>query len=197
MASAGVPPRIMGIGPVPSTRKLIANALGLKPRPDFDVIELNEAFAVAGARGVCASLASPTTREHVNRERRRDRARPSARHERRAVGRDRRLSTAPPGRPLRPVHDVHRRSARASRWCWNGREAIEARRVEIDAERGLSGWQTKVEFRGAADGPRTWRRLRRFVIPNLIEERRRRRSYSDQANSKYGLGPKIERTGER
>jgi 3-oxoadipyl-CoA thiolase len=43
MATAGVPPRIMGIGPVPSTRKLLAR-LALKIA-DFDVIELNEAFA--------------------------------------------------------------------------------------------------------------------------------------------------------
>ena len=42
-AAAGVPPRIMGIGPVPATRKLCAR-LGLMPR-DFDVVELNEAFA--------------------------------------------------------------------------------------------------------------------------------------------------------
>jgi 3-oxoadipyl-CoA thiolase len=46
MASAGVPPRIMGIGPVPSTRKLMAR-LGLKIG-DFDLIELNEAFAAQG-----------------------------------------------------------------------------------------------------------------------------------------------------
>jgi 3-oxoadipyl-CoA thiolase len=43
MASAGVPPRIMGIGPVPSTRKLM-DRLKFKIG-DFDVIELNEAFA--------------------------------------------------------------------------------------------------------------------------------------------------------
>ena len=42
-ASAGVPPRIMGMGPVPATRKLCAR-LGLTPE-DFDVVELNEAFA--------------------------------------------------------------------------------------------------------------------------------------------------------
>jgi len=43
MASAGVPPRIMGIGPVPSTRKLMVqlhHKIG-----DYDLIELNEAFA--------------------------------------------------------------------------------------------------------------------------------------------------------
>src|SRR5579864_8507280 len=45
-ASAAVPPRIMGIGPVPSTRKLMAR-LGLKIT-DFDLIELNEAFASQG-----------------------------------------------------------------------------------------------------------------------------------------------------
>jgi 3-oxoadipyl-CoA thiolase len=43
MAAAGVPPRIMGIGPVPATRKLMER-LGLKIS-DFEVIELNEAFA--------------------------------------------------------------------------------------------------------------------------------------------------------
>ena len=43
MASAAVPPRIMGIGPVPSTRKLMAR-LGHKI-DDYAVIELNEAFA--------------------------------------------------------------------------------------------------------------------------------------------------------
>jgi 3-oxoadipyl-CoA thiolase len=43
MASAAVPPRIMGIGPVPATRKLMAR-LGHKIG-DYDLIELNEAFA--------------------------------------------------------------------------------------------------------------------------------------------------------
>ena len=42
-ASAGVAPRVMGIGPIPAVRKL-CERLGLKPQ-DFDVIELNEAFA--------------------------------------------------------------------------------------------------------------------------------------------------------
>lgn len=45
-ASAGVPPRIMGIGPAPASKKLMAR-LGLTPA-DFDVIELNEAFASQG-----------------------------------------------------------------------------------------------------------------------------------------------------
>jgi 3-oxoadipyl-CoA thiolase len=46
MATAGVPPRIMGIGPAPATQKLLAkNGLSIK---DIDVIELNEAFASQG-----------------------------------------------------------------------------------------------------------------------------------------------------
>ncbi|WP_406822285.1 3-oxoadipyl-CoA thiolase [Pseudomonas sp. KnCO4] len=46
MASAGVAPRVMGIGPVPAVRKL-TERLGLAVQ-DFDVIELNEAFASQG-----------------------------------------------------------------------------------------------------------------------------------------------------
>jgi acetyl-CoA acyltransferase len=45
-ATAGVPPRIMGIGPAPASQKLMAR-LGLTVA-DFDVIELNEAFAAQG-----------------------------------------------------------------------------------------------------------------------------------------------------
>ncbi len=45
-AAAGVAPRIMGVGPVPASRKLMAR-LGLT-EADFDVIELNEAFASQG-----------------------------------------------------------------------------------------------------------------------------------------------------
>jgi 3-oxoadipyl-CoA thiolase len=63
MASAGVPPRIMGIGPVPSTRKLMER-LGLKIT-DFDVIELNEAFASQGL-AVMRQLGLPDDAEQVN-----------------------------------------------------------------------------------------------------------------------------------
>ena len=45
-ATAGVPPRIMGIGPAPASQKLM-DRLGLRAA-DFDVIELNEAFAAQG-----------------------------------------------------------------------------------------------------------------------------------------------------
>jgi len=62
-ATAGVPPRIMGIGPAPSTKKLCAR-LGLKPT-DFDVIELNEAFASQGI-AVLRELGIPEDADHVN-----------------------------------------------------------------------------------------------------------------------------------
>jgi 3-oxoadipyl-CoA thiolase len=63
MASAGVPPRIMGIGPVPATQKLMQR-LGMKIG-DFDVVELNEAFA-AQALAVLRQLGLPDDAEHVN-----------------------------------------------------------------------------------------------------------------------------------
>ncbi len=62
-ATAGVPPRIMGIGPAPSTKRLCAR-LGLKPS-DFDVIELNEAFASQGI-AVLRELGLPEDAEHIN-----------------------------------------------------------------------------------------------------------------------------------
>jgi acetyl-CoA acyltransferase len=46
VATAGVPPRVMGIGPAPATQKLLAR-LGMRI-DQFDVIELNEAFASQG-----------------------------------------------------------------------------------------------------------------------------------------------------
>ena len=63
MASAAVAPRIMGIGPVPSTRKLMER-LGLKIG-DFDLIELNEAFA-SQALACLRQLGVPDDAEHVN-----------------------------------------------------------------------------------------------------------------------------------
>jgi 3-oxoadipyl-CoA thiolase len=63
MASAGVPPRVMGIGPVPSTRKLMEK-LGFKIG-DFDLIELNEAFAAQGL-AVLRQLGVADDAEYVN-----------------------------------------------------------------------------------------------------------------------------------
>jgi acetyl-CoA acyltransferase len=62
-AAAGVPPRIMGIGPVPATQKLCGR-LGLKPS-DFDVVELNEAFASQGI-AVLRELGIAEDAAHVN-----------------------------------------------------------------------------------------------------------------------------------
>jgi acetyl-CoA acyltransferase len=62
-ASAGVEPRIMGFGPAPATKKLCTR-LGLKPS-DFDVIELNEAFASQGI-AVLRDLGIPEDAEFVN-----------------------------------------------------------------------------------------------------------------------------------
>lgn len=62
-ATAGVPPRIMGIGPAPATRKLCAR-LGISPA-DFDVIELNEAFAAQGI-AVLRDLGLPEDAEYIN-----------------------------------------------------------------------------------------------------------------------------------
>ncbi|RTM10517.1 MAG: 3-oxoadipyl-CoA thiolase [Hyphomicrobiales bacterium] len=62
-AVAGVAPRIMGIGPAPATNKLCAR-LGLTPE-QFDVIELNEAFASQGI-AVLRQLGISEKAEHVN-----------------------------------------------------------------------------------------------------------------------------------
>ena len=63
MASAAVPPRVMGIGPVPSTRKLMER-LEFKIG-DFDLIELNEAFASQGL-ACLRQLGVADDAEHVN-----------------------------------------------------------------------------------------------------------------------------------
>ncbi|ASW54054.1 3-oxoadipyl-CoA thiolase [Plantactinospora sp. KBS50] len=62
-AAAGVPPRIMGMGPVPATRKLLGRTG--HEIADMDVIELNEAFA-AQAVAVLRELGLPVDAEHVN-----------------------------------------------------------------------------------------------------------------------------------
>jgi 3-oxoadipyl-CoA thiolase len=63
MATVGVAPRIMGIGPAPASRAVLAKAgLSLK---DMDVIELNEAFASQGL-AVLRQLGLPDDADHVN-----------------------------------------------------------------------------------------------------------------------------------
>ncbi|MBN8505594.1 MAG: 3-oxoadipyl-CoA thiolase, partial [Burkholderiales bacterium] len=64
MSTAGLAPRVMGLGPVPATRKLLAQ-LGLT-LADFDLIELNEAFAAQGL-GVLRQLGVADDDARVNR----------------------------------------------------------------------------------------------------------------------------------
>ena len=63
MAAAGVAPRVMGLGPVPAARKVLARA-GLT-LDQMDVIELNEAFAAQGL-AVLRELGLPDDAAHVN-----------------------------------------------------------------------------------------------------------------------------------
>ncbi len=63
IAAAGVPPRIMGIGPIPATEKLSVR-LGIKVS-QFDVIELNEAFA-SQALACLRGLGLADDAAHVN-----------------------------------------------------------------------------------------------------------------------------------
>ena len=62
-AAAGVEPRVMGVGPVPATRKVLQHA-GLEIS-DMDVIELNEAFAAQGL-AVLRQLGIADDADHVN-----------------------------------------------------------------------------------------------------------------------------------
>ena len=62
-ATAGVAPRVMGIGPVPATQRLLAR-LNMRIS-DFDVVELNEAFAAQGL-AVLRELGLPGNAAHVN-----------------------------------------------------------------------------------------------------------------------------------
>src|SRR5262244_1367446 len=63
MASAAVPPRVMGIGPVPATQKLMAR-LGHKIG-DYDLIEINEAFA-SQSLACLRQLGLADDSDHVN-----------------------------------------------------------------------------------------------------------------------------------
>ena len=63
MASAAVPPRIMGIGPVPATQKLMARLQ--QKIGDYDLIEINEAFA-SQSLACLRQLGLADDAEHVN-----------------------------------------------------------------------------------------------------------------------------------
>ena len=82
-ASAGVDPRVMGIGPVPALRKLQART-GLDV-DDVDLVELNEAFA---AQVIAVTRDVPIAPDEAQRQRRCDRPGPSDRLHRHAHRRD-------------------------------------------------------------------------------------------------------------
>ncbi len=105
-ATVGVDPAVMGIGPIPATRKALARA-GLRVA-DLDVIEINEAFssqALACIRDLGLDPADGQPR------RRRPLDRPSAGRDRRAHHRQGGLAAGARERPLCAGHAVHRRRA--------------------------------------------------------------------------------------
>ena len=127
-ATAGVPPRVMGIGPVPATRKLLARAgldLGADRRGGAE-----RGVRGPGARGAPRPRA-PRRRGAREPERRRHRPRPPARDERRAPGDDGDVRARGAGWPLRRLHDVHRRRS-------GHRGPVRARlsRIAIEAREG-------------------------------------------------------------
>ena len=121
MATAGVPPRIMGIGPAPATQKLLER-LGLKIG-EIDVIELNEAFAGARPGGDAPARAAGRCRAREPAWRR-DRARPSAGHVGCAAGADRGERARDARRQAGHRDDVHRRRAGHRRADRTGLEKI-------------------------------------------------------------------------
>ena len=108
---AGVDPTIMGIGPVPAVRNALARA-GAK-LSDFDLFEVNEAFAPQYL-AVEKELGLPPRPDE--RGRRRDRARPPARRERRAHHDPPRVRAAPARRPVTGSAPPASAAGRGSRW---------------------------------------------------------------------------------
>ncbi len=116
MAVAGVPPRIMGIGPAPASAKLL-DRLGLHI-DQIDVVELNEAFAAQGL-AVLRQLGLPDDSAHVN---------PNGG----AIALGHPLGMSGTRLVLTATEELQRSGGklalarcasalvRASRWCWNG-----------------------------------------------------------------------------
>src|SRR5882724_1211620 len=102
-AAAGVEPRVMGMGPVAATEKLL-HRLRLQLTA-IDVVELNEAFA-SQSLAVLRALGLPDDAAHVNAGRR-DRPRPSTRRERRTAGDYGASSVGAPRRAPRAMHHVY------------------------------------------------------------------------------------------
>ena len=109
MATAGVPPRVMGMGPVPATRRLLARIQ--KPIGDFDWIQLNEAFA-SQSLACLRELGLPDNAEHVNATGGAIALGPSSGDERRAPGAYRGTPVGKVWRKARPDDDVYRSGPR-------------------------------------------------------------------------------------
>ena len=119
LATAGVAPRIMGIGPVPATKKLL-DRLGLAIG-DFDV-RTQRSFRRAVAR-LPARLRPARRCRARQSERRGDRARPSARHVGGAARPHRGDRARRPQSPPGACHDVHRRRpGHRARWSGSARD---------------------------------------------------------------------------
>ena len=103
---AGVDPTIMGIGPVPASRRALAHA-GLDLE-DMDLIEINEAFA---AQYLAVERELGLDRERTNVDGGAVALGPSARRQRRADHRAPAARAAPAWRPLRAGRRLHRRRA--------------------------------------------------------------------------------------
>ncbi len=126
MATAGVAPRIMGIGPAPAIAQG-AEAGEARDRPDG--CDRAERSIRGAGPGGDASTRSARRRRACESEWWRDRHRTSARRERRAIGDDRAQSIGEDFRPLCAVHDVHRRGA--------GHRDGDRARVRLDLNRDL------------------------------------------------------------
>ena len=110
MSWAGVPPEIMGIGPVPATKKVLEKT-GLS-LADIDLIEINEAFA---AQVIACERELKFDRDRLNLAGRRHLARPSDRDERRPDPALPRVPDAGPRRGAGARDALHLRRAGARR----------------------------------------------------------------------------------
>ena len=142
-AAAGVAPRIMGMGPAPATRKVLA--LAKLDIADMDVIELNEAFA-SQALAVLRDLQIPDDAPQVNPNGGAISIGHPSGCQRSPVSHDCRLAIATHRRALRSVHHVHRRrpgyrDGAGARVVGSSTCAMSQLSVASDRTRSKRGWK--------------------------------------------------------